>query len=259
VVKKRLIFSFLISGNSFVLSRNFRLQRVGDIDWIKKNFKLQDIFRSIDELIILNVTRGMCNIDGLCDAIKELSKQCFVPIAAGGGIRSIADAEKILEAGADKLIVNTAIFKNQPLVENLTQMYGTASMVGSIDFIKSPDGNCSVHTDSGSQSTGYDLGSAIALADALKLGELYVSSIDRDGTGMGFDYEAISLATKSSNTPIIASGGAGNFEHILKCFTECKVNAVSTANLFNFMGRGLIETRINLIKEGCDIADWSKC
>src|SRR5687768_4666363 len=110
MLKKRMIFTLLYDNGSFMLSRNFRLQKVGDLRWLQKNYNFSSIAFSIDELIVLDVTRGERNNAIFCDHLKKLTEGCFIPIAAGGGIRSVEYAKMLLRSGADKVVINTPLF-----------------------------------------------------------------------------------------------------------------------------------------------------
>jgi cyclase len=107
MLKKRIIFTLLYDSGNFMLSRNFRLQQVGNLTWLQRNYNFSHIAFFIDELIILDVSRGERNTDNFCETLKKLTSDCFVPIAAGGGVRSIDYARRLLRSGADKIVINT--------------------------------------------------------------------------------------------------------------------------------------------------------
>jgi len=109
MLKKRMIFTLLYNHGAFMLSRNFRLQKVGGLSWLKKNYDFSQVAFSIDELIVLDVSRGERDLAQFCEHLKGLADGCFVPIAAGGGVRSLADARMLLRSGADKVVVNTPV------------------------------------------------------------------------------------------------------------------------------------------------------
>ena len=136
MLKKRLIFTLLHDSGNFMLSRNFRLQKVGDLNWLKRNYDFQKISFYIDELIILDVSRKDRSIEKFCEILKEISYGCFVPISSGGGIRSMNDAKKILRSGADKIILNTTLFEDFKLVKELSREFGQQCIVGSLDIKK---------------------------------------------------------------------------------------------------------------------------
>jgi len=245
-----------MKNGSYHLSRNFNLQDVGDINWLKKYYNFDAIAFSIDELIVLNVERKKKNVDFFCKNLIKLNEKCFMPIAAGGGIRSVDDAYKILNSGADKLIVNTPLLTQQDLVKSLVEIFGSQCIVASIDFKKHDDGNIDVLIENGNKSTGFSLNDAVKNAQELGCGEIYLTSMDQDGTGYGYDLENLKKVTDQSKIPIIASGGAGKYEHFVNGIKKGNASAVSTANLFNFIADGLIEIRKTMIGKGLPIATW---
>lgn len=235
-----------------MLSRNFSLQRGGDMAWLREHYEFDAIAFSVDELVILNVNRGDKQMAAFAQTVAELTTHCFMPIAAGGGIRSLDDAKTLLEAGADKIVVNTPLFDDPELVRSLVRRYGSQCVIASIDYRRGESDE--VFTANGSRATGQTVSEAIALAESLGAGELYVTSINRDGTGQSCDVEFVSaIPTK---IPLIISGGAGNFEHLETALRKNGISAVSTANLFNFMSDNLTEARNHLRAEGIALGTW---
>jgi cyclase len=123
MLKKRLIFTLLYNNGSFMLSRNFRLQNVGNLEWLKKNYDFSHISYSIDELVVLDVTRGERKLEDFCSALKLLTDGCFVPIAAGGGINQIESARMLLRSGADKVVVNSELYSDNGFVGDLASEF----------------------------------------------------------------------------------------------------------------------------------------
>ena len=136
MLRKRLIFTLIFNNGSFVQSRNFRLQKVGDIGWLEKNYKFKNLASSLDELIILNASRESKGTLDFAEILSRLVEDVFIPICAGGGVRCMADAEVLFENGADKIILNTIIYENKDLVTNLIKKYGSQSIVASVDYKK---------------------------------------------------------------------------------------------------------------------------
>ena len=134
MIKKRIIFTLLFYEGFYVLSRNFRLQKVGNIEWLKKNYNFKKTALSLDELIILNVRPLESNFELFCNNVKEISKDCFIPISAGGGINNIEKASNLLKSGADKIVINSIINDDKKLVDVLSKNYGNQCIVGSVDF-----------------------------------------------------------------------------------------------------------------------------
>ena len=112
MLKKRIIFTLLFCDGNFMLSRNFRLQKVGNLEWLNTNYNFSKISRFIDELVVLDVTRKGRNLSTFCDTLKSLSENCFVPIAAGGGVNCVESARQLLKSGADKVVINSELYLN---------------------------------------------------------------------------------------------------------------------------------------------------
>lgn len=256
MLKKRLIFTLLYNRGQFMLSRNFRLQKVGDLNWLKINYNFSHISFSIDELIVLDVTREERNPDAFCSALKSLTEGCFVPIAAGGGVRTIEDARTLLRSGADKVVVNTPLFRNKTLIDSLSSEFGQQCVVGSIDIKRSMAGDCQVWSDSGSQSIAGSADECLADVISQPVGEIYLNSMDRDGTGQGYDLSLLDLLPADMPKPVILAGGVGNATHLAEGLADSRVDAVATAHLFNFVGDGLKKARHALISGGVDLPVW---
>ena len=133
MLKKRLIFTLLVDGDNFVLSRNFNLQKVGDINWLLVNYNFSNVSSYIDELIVLNIRNKKRNFNNFCKILQKITKKIFIPIAAGGGITSVNDVRKLLRSGADKIVLNSMILdENQELIK-IYKYIGKQSIIGSLD------------------------------------------------------------------------------------------------------------------------------
>jgi cyclase len=193
MLKKRLIFTLLYSAGSFMLSRNFRLQTVGNLEWLQRNYDFSHISYSIDELVVIDVTREKRNLDEFCHVLKSLTFNNFVPITAGGGVRTVDSARQLLRSGADKILINSGLFQEGNLAGQLAEEFGQQCVVGSVDLKRSKTGELQVWTRGGTvlnESRTIDLVEKILRED---VGEIYLNSIDRDGTGQGFDFEILDL------------------------------------------------------------------
>ena len=256
MLKKRLVFTLLYDSGSFMLSRNFRLQRVGDINWLQSNYDFAKIAFFIDELIVLDVSKEKKDIGKFCETLKQLTAGCFAPIAAGGGVRSIEDARRLLHSGADKIVINTPLFTDNILVENLAKEFGEQCLVGSVDVIKTSDSGYAVVTESGVSRLSESAADSLLALVRQPIGEIYLNSIDQDGTGQGYDLSILTLLPKICPIPIILAGGIGNAKHLAVGFLDDRVDAVATANLFNFVGDGLQRAREVLVNDGFSLAIW---
>lgn len=238
-----------------MLSRNFTLQKVGDFNWLKKHYNFQKIAFAIDELVILNVTRNDRDINMFAEAVKEVISNVFIPVSVGGGIRSLSDADLLLKSGADKIILNTPLYSDKKLVNQLVKKYGSQFVVGSVDY-KIEDKNNVVFIENGSKKVEMNFSKYLNYLDTLNIGEIYLNSIDRDGTGQGFDLINLNSVLNTVKCPLIIAGGAGNELHFIEALKNPLIDAVATANLFNFIGDSLPRSREKILKNNIKIANW---
>lgn len=257
MVKKRIIFTLLFAEGYFMLSRNFRLQKVGDIQWLNQHYNFENIAVSIDELLVLDVSRNEKDGRRFCDHLKMLGEQCFVPIAAGGGIRCAADADRLLKSGADKIVVNTILHTDKFLVKDLVSTYGSQCVIGSVD-LKRKGEHWKAFIKNGSEEVELPVAEYLRQSSLLGVGEIYLNSMERDGTGQGYLLEMMGEVDGSIRTPIILAGGAGNYQHFLEGLQQRNVDAVATAHLFNFVSDGLSRARELLLEKNMKLAFWSR-
>lgn len=256
MLRKRIIFTLIYSNGFFMLSRNFRLQKVGDLNWLERNYKFQKIAFSLDELIVLNATKENKSISEFATMISSLVDDVFIPIAAGGGIRSMEDAELLFNNGADKIVLNSLLIENPSVVSQLTHKYGSQSIVACIDY-KKEGYTKEVYIHDGTHKIETTFEEYIDYVIGLDVGEIYLNSIDKDGTGFGYDFDTIKRVGKNIKLPLIIAGGAGNENHLIEGLQVEGVSAVATANLFNFIGDGLPKARKKIIDSDQNIARWN--
>jgi cyclase len=255
MLRKRIIFTLIYSDEFFNQSRNFRLQKVGNEKWLENNYQFSKIAHSLDELILIDATKSNKDILKFSSTISKIVEKVFIPICAGGGIRTVADAEIFFKSGADKIILNTSLFENPNLIGDLVTKYGSQSIVASIDY-KKVDNQNSVFINDGTFKINFDLKDYINYIQSLGVGEIYLNSIDKDGTGFGYDFETINDISSEIKIPLIIAGGAGNEFHLMEGLQIEHVNAVATANLFNFIGNGLPNARKKMILKNLNIVNW---
>jgi len=255
MLKRRVIFTLLYEGGSFVLSRNFRLQRVGDLNWLKRNYNFSHIAFSIDELIILDITRGKRDEGKFIEHVKSLTEECFIPIVAGGGVRTLEQARKLLSFGADKIVINTLLVENPNIIKKISEEFGTQCIVASID-VKLENNKFTVWTNNGSVKSESSLAELLDCVSKLPIGELYLNSINRDGTGDGYQFELIDCIPFAFPIPVILAGGAGKYEHFSEALQSKNIDAVATAHLFNFIGNGLEINRKKLLNAKFNLSKW---
>ena len=256
MLKKRIIFTLHYENGVFNLSRNFRLQKIGDIDWLLKNYNFIKIAESIDELIIIDVSREKRNNQEFLNTVSEISKNIFVPVCLGGGIRTLEYAKKLFESGADKIILNTSLFVNPSLIDEISQTFGAQAIIGHVDF-KKRGKDYFIYTHNGEKEFSQLDSIYFEKLLSLNFGELLLHSMDKDGTGMNFDFDILQFLPKNNPKPLIFSGGAGNYHHLQEGLTKDEIDAVSTANLLNFVGEGLINARKVMLRNDLPLAKWS--
>jgi cyclase len=256
MLKKRLIFTLLFDGGYFVLSRNFRLQKVGDLDWIKNNYNFSRTSKFIDELIILNVSREEKHHNLFFDYLRELASETFVPISVGGGVRSLSHAKDLLRSGADKIVINSLFENESEMINDLAKEFGQQCLVASVDVKKSENGKYTVFFESGTKASQKDFSYWMRLFKEAPIGEVYLNSIDQDGTGNGYDINLLKNIPANFTKPLILAGGAGNSKHLIEGLNIDIVDAVATAHLFNFIGDGLKEARTKILDAGISLPIW---
>lgn len=251
---KRIIFTLLYENGSFALSRNFRLQRVGDIEWLLNNYCFGNMSSSIDELLILDVTRGERDLHRFCETIKRVVSGCFVPVGVGGGIDSLETVDRLMNAGADKIVLNTALTKEPDLPHEAAELIGAQSIVASVDVRRGEDCEPAIFTHQGLQRSSLHFHHYMKEISNLPVGEIMVTSIDRDGTGQGLDCHLVDNLATEIEQSIILAGGVGHAEHITEGLQQDRVSAVATANLLNFVGDGLENARREVREGGVGLA-----
>lgn len=252
MLRQRIIFTLIYSEGFFMQSRNFRLQKVGDINWLEENYQFQNIAFSLDELIVLDASRSDRDISRFSKTLSRLAEDVFIPISAGGGVRSMGDVEVLFNNGADKIVLNTILFENKKLALEIINRYGSQSVVGAVDYKFD-----NVYINNGLEKIDVKLDDYINKIVSYGVGEIYLNSITNDGTGFGYDTETINNISKVVSVPLVTAGGAGNEKHLLDGLSIEGVNGVATANLFNFIGDGLPNARNAIIANNGNIAKWS--
>jgi cyclase len=229
---------------------------VGNLEWLKKNYDFSKISYSIDELVVLDVSRGNRSFVDFCSALKMLTDGCFVPIAAGGGVDKLETAQMLLRSGADKIVINSGLYLKNGFVDDLAREFGQQCVVGSMDIKRSANGEYQAWSENGTKCEEGAAEYWITKNLNESVGEIYLNSMDRDGTGQGFDLESLNLLPSQVSKPVILAGGAGNAMHLSAGLQDSRVDAVATANLFNFVGNGLKEARETLVSSGIVLPMW---
>ncbi len=205
-----------------------------------------------DEICFLDITASNENRKTIYDVVERTSKKCFVPLTVGGGVRSIEDISKLLNCGADKVTINTAAVKNTKLVLDSSKKFGSQCIVVAIDAKKIGD-KWEVFTHGGRENTGLD---AIEYAKKMEkkgAGELLITSMDRDGTQLGYDNDLMFKISSQINIPTIASGGVGNLDHLVDGINLGKASAVLAASIFHYGKHSVKEAKDYLDSKGIPV------
>lgn len=251
---KRIIFTLLHRDGQYLLSRNFRLQRVGGLDWVLKNYAIREVSLGIDELMVLDLSVTDVHRERFRDEVRILSEECFVPLTVGGRIRSVDEVERLLLIGADKVLLNAPFFVDPALCLAVAERFGSQALVAGIDICRDV---ASVPPDRVSLMIPPErLRTHVEHALASGAGEILLQSVDQDGTGNGLDLEHVDTL-RGLTVPLILMGGVGQSSQILEGLLHPAVDAVATANLFNFVGDALVRTRAFAREHGVDLAAWS--
>lgn len=203
-----------------------------------------------DELVFLDITASSDARDTVVDMVEAVAKRVFIPFTVGGGIRTVEDFRKILNAGADKVSVNSAAVKNPELIREAAERFGSQCVVCAIDAKRRENGGWDVYLNGGRVNTGIDAVEWAKKAAELGAGEILLTSMDCDGTKAGYDIELTREVSQSVKIPVIASGGAGSMEHFLEAFREGKADAVLAASLFHFKEIEINELKRYLAENG---------
>jgi imidazole glycerol-phosphate synthase subunit HisF len=187
-----------------------------------------------DELIFQDVVASLYERNSLKDIISRIAERIFIPLTVGGGLRTIEDIVAALRAGADKVSINTAAIKNPGLIDESAKYFGSSTIVIAIEAIRQRDGEYLAYTDNGREHTGVKVIDWVLEAESRGAGEILLTSIDRDGTGKGFDKDLINLVSESVSIPVIAHGGPGTAEHVSAIINGCQVDAVALASMFHY-------------------------
>ena len=207
----------------------------------------------IDELVILDVTATLENRRALEATLRKVSTELFIPLAVGGGIRSEDDAAAALDAGADKVALNSAALGDPSLLTRLAARYGSQAVITAIDAKVGGDGRYEVFARSGRAATGREAVEWAREAADRGAGEILLTSIDRDGTRRGYDCAMTAAVADAVPIPVIASGGAGTFEHFYQVFTEGRADAALAASVFHFSEHAVGELKRYLRDRGVPV------
>ena len=228
---KRIIPCLDVTAGRVVKGTNFiELRDAGDPFEIARRYDEQ----GADELTFLDITASSDERDVILHVIEAVAAQVFIPLTVGGGVRQVEDVRRLLNAGAYKVSMNTAAALNPQLIADSSARYGAQCIVVAIDAKQTSPGKWEVFTHGGRKNTGMDAIEWAKRAEALGAGEILLTSMDRDGTKIGFDLELTRAISDAINIPVIASGGVGNLDHLVAGVKQGHADAVLAASIFHF-------------------------
>lgn len=196
-----------------------------------------------DELIYADVVASLYDRNSLHDIISRTAREIHIPLTVGGGIRTVEDINKALRVGADKVSLNTAAIKNPSIIRDASRIFGSSTIVVTIEVIRDPKGGWLAYTDNGREHTGVEAVAWARRAEELGAGEIVLTSVDREGTGMGFDLEILKAVSGAVSIPVIAHGGAGSPEHVRQAIAEGGASAVAVASVIHYDCIGRLRTQ----------------
>ena len=228
---KRIIPCLDVTAGRVVKGTNFvDLRDAGDPIEIARRYDEQ----GADELTFLDITASSDDRDVILHVIEAVAAQVFIPLTVGGGVRQVDDVRRLLHAGADKVSMNTAAVLNPQLIADSSARYGAQCIVVAIDAKETAPGKWEVFTHGGRKNTGIDAVEWAKKAESLGAGEILLTSMDRDGTKIGFNLPLTRAVSDAVDVPVIASGGVGNLDHLVEGVKQGHADAVLAASIFHF-------------------------
>jgi cyclase len=250
MLKKRIIPCLDVKDGRVVKGINFvNLKDAGDP---VEQAKIYDK-GGADEICFLDITASSENRKILLDKVTETARNCFIPLTVGGGVSSVEDIKNLLLAGADKVSINTAAVKNHNFIKESSVRFGSQCIVIAIDAKKVSNNKWEVFTHGGRNATGIDVIEYAKAVEKNGAGEILLTSMDRDGTKLGYDLELTRTVASLVSIPLIASGGVGNLEHLYDGFNYGKASAVLAASIFHYGEYTIRDTKEFLSKKGISV------
>jgi imidazole glycerol-phosphate synthase subunit HisF len=236
MLQNRIMPCLLVQNDKLVKTVKFRNpQYIGDpVNAIKIYNE-----KEVDELIVVDISENRAQRGPNYRLIREIANECFMPVCYGGGISTIEQIQQILKIGIEKVVINSAIYKNRLLIQQAARLFGNQCIVVSVDVKKNIWGNYKVTFVSGSKTIETELTGFIKEMEELGAGELLINDISKEGTWDGFDLDLLKKVTSSVNIPVIAMGGAGNMEHITAAISHGKVSAVAIGSMAVYQNKGM--------------------
>ncbi len=250
MISKRIIPCLDVKDGRVVKGVQFlNLKDAGDPVEIAKKYSVD----GADEITFLDITASHENRNTMIDVVKRTASEVFVPLTVGGGVRVLEDVRNLLLAGADKVAINTAAVKNPGFVKEAAEKFGSQCIVVAIDARSDGEGGWEVYTHGGREPTGIDAVEWAGRMEELGAGEILLTSMDKDGTKDGYDLLLTRAVSRKVGIPVIASGGAGNIEHLFEGIEQGEADAVLVASIFHYGEYTIEETKDYLINKGITI------
>jgi imidazole glycerol-phosphate synthase subunit HisF len=250
MLKVRVIPTLLWKNHGLVKGVGFdSWRRVGTVLPAIKVYNL----REVDEIIVVDITATSELREPDYDSVAEFSCECFVPLTVGGGIRNIDQIRRLLKSGADKISINSAAYTNPDLIREAADSFGSQCVVASLDVRRHPDGGYECFSHSGTHPTGITPQVWAKEVERCGAGEILLTSVERDGTMQGYDLELIRQVAEHAAIPVIASGGAGNYQHLVEAIRVGHASAVAAASIFHFTQQTPLEAKQHLAAHGLPV------
>ena len=250
MLAKRIIPCLDVTGGRVVKGVHFvNLRDAGDPVELADRYNRE----GADELVFLDITASSDAREIMADVVARTARRVFIPLAVGGGIRSIADARRILLSGADKVSINTAAVRRPQLITELSNEFGAQAVVLAIDARRRDSNAWNVYTRGGRDDEGIDAVEWAARGEALGAGEILLTSMDTDGVQQGFDCALTRAVSRATHIPVIASGGAGQPDDFLRVLTEGEADAALAASIFHYGTHIISELKEHLDKHGIPV------
>jgi len=204
----------------------------------------------VDEIVMLDVTRGGGDNRPFLDVVTKFARECFVPLAVGGGIRTLADVRRFMAVGGDKVVVNSGAVERPGLITEIAEAYGSQCVVLSIDARKTPAGGYEVFSGCGGKATGLDPAAWATRGEELGAGEVLITSIERDGSLQGYDLTLCKRISDAVSVPVLVLGGAGSWKHFVEAIEKGGASAVCTQNIYHFTESSILSAKKFLADRG---------
>jgi imidazole glycerol-phosphate synthase subunit HisF len=246
----RLIARLDIKGANLIKSINLEgIRVIGDPQEHAHRYYEQ----GADELLYMDMVASLYGRNNLHDVVSATTKDVFIPLTAGGGIRSVEDTEKMLHAGADKVAINTAAIQRPELISEVSSRFGAQCMVLSIEAKAQDNGTWEAYVDCGRERSGFDVVQWAKRGVGLGAGEILLTVIDREGTRQGFDIDLVRKVSEAVSVPVIASGGMGEVDHLVDVVNEGGADAVAMADILHYNRSNLSDIRATVLDKGISI------